>query len=133
MIQGMGRWLPPSIVSANLTKLSKVSNKSNHHWWKCNHCPDGSAGSRIEGHDNNHLKHLTDVKKAQMHQHMYVKKLAFSWLGKVSKMPSQIPSPLFCHSLATHLLLVPICQFWMIWLLSMAKGNGQLMVFWIIF
>ena len=63
MTQGTGGRPPPSIVSANLRKLSKVSNKSNRHWWKCNHCPDGSAGSRIEGRDNNHIKHLTDVKK----------------------------------------------------------------------
>jgi hypothetical protein len=54
---------PPSIVTANFTQLEKVDNKSNRHWWKCNHCADGGAGAHIQGRDNNHIKHLTDTKK----------------------------------------------------------------------
>ena len=54
---------PLPIVSANFMQLEKVDNKSNHYWWKCNHCSNNGAGAHIQGHDNNHIKHLTDTKK----------------------------------------------------------------------
>jgi hypothetical protein len=55
-----GRQPPPSIVTVHFTQLKKVDNKSNHYWWKCNHC---SVDTRIQGRDNNHVKHLTDLNK----------------------------------------------------------------------
>jgi len=51
------------IIQANFTVIEKVDNKSHRYWYKCNHCADGTGGSRIQGRDNNHVKHLTDPKK----------------------------------------------------------------------
>jgi hypothetical protein len=47
------------IIRANFTVLDKVDNKSNCYWYKCNHC---NNDNRIQGRDNNHVKHLTDPK-----------------------------------------------------------------------
>ena len=54
---------PPLLVQQNFSVIEKVDNKSNRYWLKCNHCPDGGPGSRIQGRDNNHIKHLMDPKK----------------------------------------------------------------------
>jgi hypothetical protein len=41
----------------------KVNNKSNHKFWRCNHCPEDSwTGQHIEDRDNHCLLHLTNPK-----------------------------------------------------------------------
>ena len=52
----------PAVITNNFTHLEKVDNKSNRYFWKCNFCgnTEGSVGVKIQGQDNNLLKHLTD-------------------------------------------------------------------------
>jgi len=55
---------PPKIITDNFTELEKVDNKSNHKFWRCNHClEDSQTGQHIEGHDNHCLLHLTNPKE----------------------------------------------------------------------
>jgi hypothetical protein len=52
-----------AVITKNFTRLEALANKSGRYYWKCNHCPDGTPGSHIEGRDNKHVKHLTDPRK----------------------------------------------------------------------
>ena len=38
-----------AVVTKNFTRLEAVANKSGRYYWKCNYCPENSAGARIEG------------------------------------------------------------------------------------
>jgi hypothetical protein len=53
---------PPKIITNNFTEIEKVDNKSNHKFWRCNHCKDSQTGQHIEGRDNCCLLHLTNLK-----------------------------------------------------------------------
>jgi hypothetical protein len=61
MVQGnTGGHPAASVITSNFTRLASVPNRSGHYFWKCNYCPENSPGAKIEGHDNKHVKHLTD-------------------------------------------------------------------------
>jgi len=47
-----------SIITQNFTKLKKLDNKTNHYELECKHCL-----AKIVNRDNNHIKHISDLKK----------------------------------------------------------------------
>lgn len=58
MTNSKGGRPPAAIITENFTCLESVGNRSGRYYWKCNYCPEGSAGAKIEGRDNRHIKHL---------------------------------------------------------------------------